>query len=549
MVGPAVLTLALLAPSAPVPVGPPAPPPAADPAKAAEFGNLVYAAAMEVATQRRDVELPDLAAGAIRGMYEAAGKDAPADIVQAVRAAKRHEDRMQLIGEARLRLAGAAPLRGVRAYLAAVHGFRHAFDAFTGLAPLNPRSVAVDTDFGLGFELDGVEGLRATAYKLERRIAAGELPATGLLEQPPRPDLIPAPAAYPWRVKTVVPTSPAHKAGLRPGDVVTHLNDEPVTPATADRLFARLAYPPEAVPDPRTGITKAAKFEIRVRRGAAEHTLAMMTDHYSHTGVVGTVLRPDGSWEGMHDPLHRIGYLRVGAVETGCDLAAAAVVSELVERGCRALVLDLRWCPGGYVTDGANLAGLFLPADAVVARVEVFPKLAGTVGNEFPSVYRPSPILPRFTDLPLAVLVGSETLGGGELIAAAIQEPGRAVVAGQRTPGRAATMQLIDLRFGGLSLRATYGTTLRPSGKPRGRTPTSAPTDDWGIRPDPGLEVPVTPAIAAQVRAWAEEQALRPVGDRTALPFDDPDHDPVRAAALAHLRKRLGPPPPAAAQN
>jgi carboxyl-terminal processing protease len=214
------------------------------------------------------------------------------------------------------------------------------------------------------------------------------------------------------------------------------------------------------------------------------------------------------------------------------------------------LLLDLRWCPGGYVDQGTNIAGIFLLPDAVVARVELLPKLAASFQGRYPTVYKPDPQLPRFTGPPLVALVGPETLGGGELIAAALQENGRGVVAGQRTPGRASTMQQLDLGYGGLYFKATYGTTLRPSGKSRQRTPASAPTDDWGVRPDPGLDVPVTAAVAAEVRGWAEEQALRPAGNRAVLPFDDPDRDPVRAAALAHLRRQLGPPPPLpAAQN
>jgi len=57
----------------------------------------------------------------------------------------------------------------------------------------------------------------------------------------------------------------------------------------------------------------------------------------------------------------------------------------------------------------------------------------------------------------------------------------------------------------------------------------------------------VTPAVADEVRRWAEEHGLRPAGSRVGLPFDDPERDPVRAAALSYLRKQLAAPP--AAQN
>jgi carboxyl-terminal processing protease len=250
----------------------------------------------------------------------------------------------------------------------------------------------------------------------------------------------------------------------------------------------------------------------------------------------------------MLDPLQKIGYLRIVAVDYSSVRATRAILANLAERGCRGLILDLRWCPGGDVNSGVEIASLLLAPNTVVARVEFLPNVEGTPAGQRPSVYNPQEPGPRYAQLPVVMLVGPETLGGGELIAAALQENGRAAVAGQRSAGRAAMQEQIDLGYGGLQFKATYGTTLRPNGKPRHRTPTSTPTDDWGIRPDRDLEVPVTPAVAAQLRAWAEEHALRLAGSRDAVPFDDPDRDPPRAAALAHLRKRLVP-PPAPAEN
>lgn len=548
MTGPAALTMLLLTPAAPVPVGPPAPS-AADAAKAAEFGNMVYAAAMKVSTHRRDAELPALAAGAVRGMYEAAGRPVADDLLQSLRLARRHEDRMELIGEARARLAAAPPLRGVRAYLAAVHGFRHAFDPLSGLATLRSGSaVSVEMDFGLGFELDGVEGQRVTVYRLERQLAAGTIPPTGLFGPPPQSEKIASPASLPWRVRRVVPGSHANRAGLRPGDVITRLNDTEVTAATADRLFQMLADPADGY-EPKAGTDRSGRVTLVVRHGtAASRRVELAPEGSSPTNVAGCVLRADGTWDGMLDPLHKIGYLRLGSVEFSSPGAVKAILADLAGRDCRGLILDLRWCPGGYVAPNVEIAGLFLAPNAVVARVELLPNVEGSEIGQQNSVYHSPTTGPNYANLPVVVLVGAETLGGGELIAAALQEGGRGKVAGQRTAGRAAMMDPVDLGYGGLHFRATYGTTLRPNGKPRHRTPTSTPTDDWGIRPDRDLEVPLTPVVAAQLRAWAEEHALRAPGDRAAVAFDDPDRDPPRAAALADLRKRLGP-PPAPAEN
>ncbi|QDU21601.1 S41 family peptidase [Urbifossiella limnaea] len=540
MVGPATLAVLLLAPAAPVPAGPLAP--AADPAKLAEFGDLVYASALELSTRRNDAELHELTAGAVRGLYEAAGTPVPPELLKAARDAKRHEDRAAVIADTRGRLAAAPGLRGPRAFLAAAHGFRHAFDVHSGLATLRVSdSGALDMDFGLGFDLDGLDGPRVTAYQLERRIAAGQVRPTGLLGPPPRPETIASPASFPWRVRRVVPGSPAHRGGLRPGDVISHLNDAEVTALTADRLFGKLADPPGGGVDPKSGQDRQVTHVLKFRRGGAEKRVGVTTERYVSMNVAGAVLREDDTWDGMLDPLHKIGYVRVGMVEMRSNEGVATIVEDLAKRGCRGLVLDLRWCPGGYVDAGTLIAGSFLPQDTVIARLELLPKV-----QEREQEYKATKG-PHHLAMAMAVLVGPDTIGGGELIAAALQDHKRAVIVGQRTPGKAGTQNQYDLGYGGLAFKATYGTTLRATGKPRHRTATSLPTDDWGVRPSPGLEVPVTPGVAETLRGWAVEHGLRPAGDRTSLPFDEPDRDPVRAAALAHLRKQLAAAP--AAQN
>jgi carboxyl-terminal processing protease len=148
----------------------------------------------------------------------------------------------------------------------------------------------------------------------------------------------------------------------------------------------------------------------------------------------------------------------------------------------------------------------------------------------------------RYTTYPLVVLVGQETMGGGELIASALRDNDRCVLMGQRTVGRASIQNIIDGGFGGLQFKVTTGTSFRPNGKPRQRMPDSGPNDEWGLKPDEGLEVPVTADKSAELRLWADLHALRPFDSNEALDFDDPTQDPHRVKALDYLRKKLGKP-------
>jgi carboxyl-terminal processing protease len=237
-----------------------------------------------------------------------------------------------------------------------------------------------------------------------------------------------------------------------------------------------------------------------------------------------------------------IGYIRIGPIEMGTNEVVGGMLAELTKRGCRGLVLDLRWCPGGYVNPGVETAALFLKPGSVVSDLHYRNPPAGATAGK----YVVPPTAGRFADLPLAVLISPETGGGGEMIASALRhhdpEGKRVVFVGQRTAGRGGVMSTRATGFLDLQYRYTTGTSLRPDGTSRHKTPESGPADDWGVRPTPGLEVPLTPDAVAELRRQAELHALRPAESREALPFDDPAADPHRLAALAHLRKTLGPP-------
>jgi carboxyl-terminal processing protease len=145
------------------------------------------------------------------------------------------------------------------------------------------------------------------------------------------------------------------------------------------------------------------------------------------------------------------------------------------------------------------------------------------------------------TDFPLVVLVNGDTSGGGELIAAALQDHGRAVVAGQRTVGKASVQSELDQSIINVPMmipkfKLTRATFVRPSGKNLQRFPDSKPSDDWGIRPDPGRELPLSVELGRQLKEWYQWQVLRPYDSREALPLDDPENDPQREGAFQVLR-------------
>lgn len=544
MTGLAVLTL-LAAPTAPVPAPPPAAgaPSGADRAQAQTFSRLVYQLAEQVAAayvvEKKD-HVRELIAAAVRGVYEEAGQAVPENVKDAVARASGAAELADALADARLRLGNHPNLTGAKSLFAAVNGFRHATDANNGLySPRINAYAGVDQDFGVGLELEGVVGARWTLYQTEYGMAGGRYPLVGWMGPSVLPETVANPAGVPWKVRRVVPGSPAQRAGVKPGDVITHFNGTEITATTANKLFAQFVTPPQVF-DPATGRAAPQDRTLTLRRGDDKPVaVSLKAEAYAPESAFGVLRTPDDKWDCMLDRKYKIGYIRLGPIEQGLDAKVADMVGDLEKRGCRGLILDLRWCPGGYVTPGTNIAGLFLKGGTVIAKTEYrSPNQSATP----PEVTTP-PDGGRFTALPLVVLVGQETTGGGELIASALRDNDRCVVIGQRTVGRASIQNTRAAGFADVQFRVTIGVSYRPNGKPRQRNADSQPTDDWGIRPDPGLEVPVTADKSAELRRQADLHSLRPADGREALPFDDPDADPFRLVALTYLRKQLGPPP------
>lgn len=538
-----VLGMAMFAPADPVPGGPP---PAnkveaVDRGQAVNFAYIVTQLAARIEDEyARDVKMKDLVAGALRGLHEEAGVPVPDELLRKVQQSGDHTELVNLLVEARMRLGNIPQLSGTRSLFAAIGGFRHAIDPACSLVSQRVNTYAsIDQDFGIGLELDGATGPRWVRYQVEYATALRWLGPSGYFGPVPAADAVPPPMALPWRVKRVIPGSPAQLAGIRPGDAITHLNGTAITPENAAKLFAAFAFPP-GVPGPGLPVPPGIKRKLTLTRTGerAPMTVELLTAQYAPECLYGVARRDDGTWDCMLDREHKIGYIRVGPVEEQADVQMAEMIDELIARDCRALILDFRWCPGGYVTPATKMAGLFVPKDSIVARMQYRNPNRLLTGTELKS-----PVDPRYPDLPLVLLIGSETTGGGELITAALQDNipdrKRLVTFGQRTVGRAFIQNTTDAGFGNLLYKISTGISYRPNGKPRQRTETSQPTDDWGVRPDPGLEVPVSADLMAELRLQAELQAIRPPESNDALPFDDVTKDPFRLAALVYLRKKL----------
>jgi carboxyl-terminal processing protease len=117
------------------------------------------------------------------------------------------------------------------------------------------------------------------------------------------------------------------------------------------------------------------------------------------------------------------------------------------------------------------------------------------------------------------VLVNGYSASASEIVAACLQDHGRAVIVGQRTFGKGTVQEIVDLPGGEGLLKVTTASYWRPSGRNINRSKDAKESEEWGVKPDPGYEVKLEGEPLARFVRWRRERDMSPpAASRTAPP-------------------------------
>ncbi|GMH43501.1 hypothetical protein BSKO_11423 [Bryopsis sp. KO-2023] len=161
----------------------------------------------------------------------------------------------------------------------------------------------------------------------------------------------------------------------------------------------------------------------------------------------------------------RLGFLQLTSFNARAQEDLVKTVKEVESKAATELVLDLRDNRGGLVQEGVEVAKLFLPGDSTI----VITQESGAKGQT--RIVTPGPPI---TDLPLTVLVNQNTASASEILAGAIKDNCRGVLAGSKTYGKGLIQSVYALSDGS-GLVLTIGKYM---------TPGMVDIDREGIQPD-----------------------------------------------------------------
>lgn len=227
------------------------------------------------------------------------------------------------------------------------------------------------------------------------------------------------------------PGRPAERAGLLPGDHISHVDGKPTEGLTVEEAVSRIRGP--------KGTT--VKLTI-IRQGLPAPFEVVVEREEIKLKYVRWEMLPDG-----------IAYLRLtqfGAVTA--DFVAA--LKEVRANQPKGLILDLRNNPGGYLDVAVDVASQFLESGAVAHQQE-------RDGKRETFNVKPGGI---FKDTPMVVLVNKGSASASEIVAGALQDYGRATVIGEQTFGKG-SVQKIHTLSDRSTLRITTSRWFTPNGR------------------------------------------------------------------------------------
>jgi carboxyl-terminal processing protease len=253
------------------------------------------------------------------------------------------------------------------------------------------------------------------------------------------------------RVVSPIEGSPAFKAGVLTGDLITRIDDTNVKGLTLDQAIKKL----RGDPGTKVSIVVFRKSENRT------FTLNLVRDEIKVQAVRAKVVEPGYAW------------IRVNSFQERVLDEFAKKIDDVYRQDpkIKGMVLDLRNDPGGSLEGAIGIASAFLPSGVTVVSTNGQVPDAKAVfksgRDSYSRRYGEDPLrnLPAaLKTVPLIVLVNEGSASASEIVAGALQDHKRALVMGSQTFGKGSVQTLHELG-GDTAVKLTTARYYTPSGR------------------------------------------------------------------------------------
>jgi len=229
--------------------------------------------------------------------------------------------------------------------------------------------------------------------------------------------------------------TPGFRAGLTAGDQIIEIDHESMEGASLQEAVKKLRGAP------------GTKVALKIRRPGTKEYLEMEIERaiISVETVKDVRMLEDG-----------IGYVRITQFSEPTAGALQKALDSLFEQGMQALVLDLRYNPGGLLTSAVEVGQKFLKKNKVVVstrgRDEKEAQVFRARGRE------------HYTDIPMVVLVNAGSASASEIVGGALQDHNRAIIVGEKTFGKGSVQSVLPQQDGS-AIRLTTSKYYTPKGR------------------------------------------------------------------------------------
>lgn len=248
--------------------------------------------------------------------------------------------------------------------------------------------------------------------------------------------------------------SPAEKAGILTGDIITEINSESAADISISEAVKKIRGP------------KGEEVVLTVIREGEEVVVPIIRD---------TITIESVEWEKQGNT----GLITVSRFGDDTVALTKQAAQDLKDQGVTGVVLDMRGNPGGLLDAAVGVSSVWLPKGSTV--------LEEKRNGEVIKTYKTSD-QPILAGMPTVVLINGGSASASEIVAGALHDNKAATLTGTKTYGKGSVQRVIPLAAGG-SLKVTIARWFTPDGKN---------IDKEGIAPDTEVELTAENRAAKQ---------------------------------------------------